>query len=542
MRKVAVALSFVAALGMLAPPAFAQAPAAAPAPKVTINGLVDFVVTGYKNWSMGGSSGAAGVASAIQASDVTDSRDKGLYSRERGVFTITGEIGRSKAVWAIELDFTNGSNFANGGNAFNGGANTGAMNGTSANFDLDTDVASVVETKWLYVETPLTGPGSIMPFIPVSTIVRGGGQPFRGHDYKFGILASGDFPGVAFETAWAPNLRSTITFAQISERLDPLSNPNGRDNWAALASVEWDVFKGLTIKPTYAYAEYRGGNCGGGNLGTPGKGGFNPNSCANPPTTFPLTQHRHTIGGDVRWTTGGFSLQPTVYWQFGEQDISGTQNVDVNAWMFDTIAGYRTGPLNIEGRLMYTSGMKAQHRVQNGANVGYYQPINPGFGYMAGWSDIWTGGVDYISALLVGISGLTLRESPSYDKYGRIFLAGAVDYALTPALTFKALANVSWTAEKVDTDSTLAAATGLTSCPATGAATACKSNGRGKDQFLGTEIAGGLTYRFAPNVAFDLIGAILFAGDALNHHRTGGDGIHDAENVYKTTARVRVTF
>ena len=40
---------------------------------------------------------------------------------------------------------------------------------------------------------------------------------------------------------------------------------------------------------------------------------------------------------------------------------------------------------------------------------------------MAGWSDIQTGGIDYITASMVGIPGLALRESPSYDKYGRIF-------------------------------------------------------------------------------------------------------------------------
>ena len=52
MRKVAAALFFIAALGMLVPPVFAQAPPApAPAPKVTINGLVDFAITAYRNWS-----------------------------------------------------------------------------------------------------------------------------------------------------------------------------------------------------------------------------------------------------------------------------------------------------------------------------------------------------------------------------------------------------------------------------------------------------------------------------------------------------------
>ncbi len=106
MRKVAAVLFFIAALGMLAPPAFAQAPAPAPAPKVTINGLVDFVATYYYNWS--GGTGADGTG-GLNSSDVTNARDKGWYTRERGVFTITGEVGRSRGVWAVELDFTNGA-------------------------------------------------------------------------------------------------------------------------------------------------------------------------------------------------------------------------------------------------------------------------------------------------------------------------------------------------------------------------------------------------------------------------------------------------
>jgi hypothetical protein len=183
MRKTGAALFFVAALGMLAPPVFAQAPAPAPAPKVTINGLVDFVVTAYKNWSGG----------SLVTADPTNSQDKGWVSRERGVFTITGEVGRTKGVWAVELDFTNGAgNLGSSGSAFNGGLNGNTFSGTSANFDMDIDVASVVETKWLYIETPATGAGSFMPWIPFQTMLMAGGQPWRGHDYKTGIMLSGD--------------------------------------------------------------------------------------------------------------------------------------------------------------------------------------------------------------------------------------------------------------------------------------------------------------------------------------------------------------
>ena len=62
----------------------------------------------------------------------------------------------------------------------------------------------------------------------------------------------------------------------------------------------------------------------------------------------------------------------------------------------------------------------------------------------------------------------------------------------------------------------------------------------------------GLTYRFAPNVTFDIAAAALIVGDALNIQRTGGDlnnacvtsGVPtcEAKNVYKGSARLRVTF
>ncbi len=544
MRKVVIILAAIAALGMLAPPAMAQAPA----PKVTINGLVDFVTSIHKN---------------VSGLDVTDGgRDQAWYSRERGVFTLTGEVGKTKGVWAVELDFTNGAGqVTSGAGGSSARDNRFTSAGTSSNFDLDTDVSGAVETKWLYLETPVTGPGSIMPFIPVPTIGRFGAQPGRGHEYKNGIVFAGDFPGATFETTWAPNLRSTLTFVQVGEATDRVSAPNQFDSYAILASVELDVFKGLTIKPTYVFNDYDGGNCGTANLGIHPKNGFNVNQCgtaASPSglevlntTASGLRTTRHTLGGDVRWTSGPFSLQPTFLYQFGEQEIRPVtvngqrrDEVDISAWIFDVIAGFRTGPLLLETRFMYTPGMAAEHQVQNGSDIGYYQPaVNGGFGYMAGWSEINTSGIDYNNPFLGGASGVGLRNAPSYDKYGRIFLAFAADYALTPALTVKGLVNFQWTDEDVDTSGVLSAA-GLTSPRTRGR--------RDEESYLGTELNAGLTYRFAPNVAFDLIGAYMFTGEALSHARTAGGGCRDrestgspacsADDIYKTAARVRLTF
>ena len=556
MRKsVVVAIAVLVVLGMLAPPSFAQAPA----PKVTINGLVDFVTTAYMGHVQQQQTGAI----SPNMPDVSIGNKKhGWYSRERGVFTLTGEVGRVKGVWAIELDFTNGA-----GN-FNASSQPGSLTtvgvahtGNSANFDLDTDVQGALETEWLYLETPITGPGSLLPFIPFVTIGRFGGQPFRGHDYKPGIMATGDFPGVNLTTTWGPNIRSTLTYVQISEQLDRFIAPNQKDSYAFLASLEWDVFKGLSIKPTYAYGFWDGGNCGTTNLGTEGYGGYSPNGNCPAVVAGSLAGpggvgrniRRHYFGADAKWTLGPFSLQPTFIYLLGEQEVlsrNGVLNdVDIRAFLVDTIAGFRTGPFLIEGRVMYNPGVNANHDVQNagGGTIRTYQMINSGTSYMNGWSEIWKSGIDYNSGLLTNRNGLALRESPSYDKYGRIFFGMAADYALTPALTLTGLTNFSWTDTKVDTKGTSAGATGITP---SGIATAGNPFTGGKARYLGNEWAARLTYRFAHNVVFDFALAALITGDALNLQRTptgfgcDTDGIPTCQsrNVYKTSARLRVTF
>ena len=124
----------------------------------------------------------------------------------------------------------------------------------------------------------------------------------------------------------------------------------------------------------------------------------------------------------------------------------------------DVIVGYRLGPLNLQARGMYTPGNTANQTINGGDDINYYRPINPAFGYMAGWSDIWTGGLaDYANAILTGAPGVALRTSPSYGKHGWMFLAAAVDYAITPALMLAGTVNASGTAEKVDTSAVLGA-------------------------------------------------------------------------------------
>jgi hypothetical protein len=156
--------------------------------------------------------------------------------------------------------------------------------------------------------------------------------------------------------------------------------------------------------------------------------------------------------------------------------------------------------------------------------------------------------IDYLNFLRGSATGLNTANSIGYDKYGLIRAGLRASYALTPAFTLRAAANASWTAEEVDTASTLAAATGLTPRCAAAAVDNGTCRDEGTARYLGTEIDLGFQWRFAPNIVFDLVGAYLFVGPAYATHLTtnAATGIarngRDPQDVQTVAARVRYSF
>src|SRR5690349_3486339 len=139
-RLLAVAVALVAVFGLVLP-AMAQAPA--PAPKVTITGTIDQIGTYTSNMS-------------VYDLNYGRSRDDQLYGRTRGRFDVVGEIGKAKAVLGIEIDAYYGQTSNTDRNVTNG-TTAGSNQGSSANgaWDLNTDVAGIIEIKWLYTEFPM---------------------------------------------------------------------------------------------------------------------------------------------------------------------------------------------------------------------------------------------------------------------------------------------------------------------------------------------------------------------------------------------------
>ena len=66
----------------------------------------------------------------------------------------------------------------------------------------------------------------------------------------------------------------------------------------------------------------------------------------------------------------------------------------------------------------------------------------------------------------------------------------------------------------------------------------------GDSRYIGTEADLWLTWRFAPNTAFDLVGGYLFAGGALDTTEllNGVPQHREAQGAYIVAARVRFSF
>src|SRR4051812_23100644 len=193
-RLLAVAVTLVALFGLIVP-AMAQAPA--PAPKVTITGTIDQIGTWTKNMS-------------VYDLNYGRARDDQLYGRTRGRFDVVGEVGAAKAVLGIEIDAYYGQTSNTDRNVPSSATTGASTQGSSANgaFDLNTDVAGIIEIKWLYTEFPM--------FLIPDTVVRLGAQPFgSAATYKLAAYANGDFAGVNWVTRFGPAAALNLTYVQI---------------------------------------------------------------------------------------------------------------------------------------------------------------------------------------------------------------------------------------------------------------------------------------------------------------------------------------
>jgi hypothetical protein len=518
---------------MLAPDAFAQAPAA----KVTITGLVDNVTSYTKNLS-------------VIDLNVSRDNDTEWYARTRVRPDITAELGTTKFVLGLEIDHAWGQTGATDNTAPN-------RFGTTHSLDLNTDALGVIEMKWAYTEFNIPG-------IPFATRVRLGAQPWAA-TYKVSALATGDFGGVHVTSTLAPPVKLNFTYAQVEEEsTGPRDGFARGEDWAIIASAEITPFKGLDIRPIYSYFRADGATSGAARQNRGGVTNGAATVLVVPvvpgvvaaPIAVPVAgiaaaglEQRHTIGIDARFRGGPFSLDPTFFYQWGTREIDeagfvgarSRQEQDMKAWFVDVRGGFQAGPLLIEGAVIYTTGNKAQDDIRNaGEDVRFYQPISTDTSFYSGWAEHWALGIDYFNIIYAASGGNDPGVAIGYDKYGLFRLGARASYAVTPAFTVRTAVTANWTAEKVDTDNSGISAT-------TGNVQPAGEQSGGDSRYLGTELDLGFQWRLAPGLALDVVGAYTWTGEALESAvAQGTNGVtranNDREDIKTVTARVRYTF
>ena len=556
-RSVLTAVLAFVILAMLAPPVFAQAPAGPPAPKVTITGTFDQMTTAGRNFYDG---------------NFTRDNDREWYARTRFRPDFEFAVGRTKAVLGIEIDLNYGQTGSNDG-GFPGNATgqacgfAGGCKGAGSaggGLDINTDVAGLFEVKWIYTEFDLTGKDSLLPFIPILTVARAGGQPFATiANYKV-YYANGDFAGVDLYSTFTPDIKNHLAYVIVEDQLaggnrsSAITRTSRGEDYAFIISPEITPFKGLDLKPMFSWFHADGLTAGaarrnasnprtvGGSMNVAGAvgGGAPAGDSAN-------TENRYTAGLDARLRIGPFGLDPTVSYQWGHYDTQalrtkgtvGKVRGEASAWLLDVIGSYQLGPLLIEARGAYSTGNKARDNLSQSKR--YYEPLDLDTGY---WSGGWLGilglGVDYFNG--GGPTNQGMDTNIGYDRYGRMQAALRVTYSITPALSVYGVVAPTWSAEKVDTDTgcpALNVATSATGCPAR-VVVSDKSFVTGDSRYIGTEINGGFTWRFAANTAFDLAVYYLSAGPALKLSEVlnGTPVKRDQHDGYYASARVRLSF
>ena len=154
---------------------------------------------------------------------------------------------------------------------------------------------------------------------------------------------------------------------------------------------------------------------------------------------------------------------------------------------------------------MYSPGNKARDNLSKSKR--YFEPLNLDTGFWGGgWLGILGLGVDYFNG--GGGANQGMDTNIGYDRYGRGQFALRATYSITPALSVYGVVAPTWSAEKVDTDTGLPAAQPWRRqrrMPRPGpTVTRARAGSKGDSSYIGTELNGGFTWRFAPNAAFDL--------------------------------------
>ena len=295
----------------------------------------------------------------------------------------------------------------------------------TAVWTLNTDVGGMIEIKWIYTEFDLTGKDSLLPFIPVLTVARVGGQPFGTlANYKV-AYANGDFAGISARHHVRAEPPDHLAYVQIE---DEIAGGNRRLRPPRTAAVARTSRSSSAPRSRRSRA-WTSSRCTRTSTPTdsteraPAPPAPDRQRCrvARRPPTGNETGTRSVstrAGARVRsrWirrsTTSSVTSTPAAH---GRRYAHARPTSTPGSWSTSRAAS-SSARCSSRPAASGRSGNEARTTSRHRASK-YYEPLNLDTGYYAGWAQILALGVDYFNG-----GGGTLQSMATnvgYDRYGR---------------------------------------------------------------------------------------------------------------------------
>ena len=233
-------------------------------------------------------------------------------------------------------------------------------------------------------------------------------------------------------------------------------------------------------------------------------------------------ENRNWVTGTVRYQYGDFTLLPSMTLYFADHDTKS----DTESFLLDVRAKYVTGPLSLQGRIVYTPGstFNADGTVSSDRDYdvigvwgipGSVQWFNL-FGNAYGQNDLGP------LTLSNGSPQLNIR----FENHGLMHAAARADYTLTPQTTLSAALGIFNAAEDVGGFSPAGVSDdGVVYAGGT---------------HVATEFDASLSYQLYSNATVSLWAAYAVTGDALD--LMDANGTYESQDVTAAGARIVYSY
>jgi hypothetical protein len=445
-------------------------------------------------------------------SDVTLSNDQSTFGRTRGrmYFNVIGSDDL-RAVFGFELD-----------------AIWGACPDGDMCFDRNTDMASNIETKWLYVDFRI-------PQLPIGNRIRLGGFPLQVTPLHGQTVLHGDMGGGDMLLTLTDKVAAHLYYVQFEEDTTagvdrfpgmPLTNRFGED-YATGMTLRLKPLDGLDLHIPFVYGHLQIPSNTMTSQSAPGL--LSPQYFTNV-----TTESRYYVGFDSRYRFGNMSIEPTFMYLFGTRNFctpgslvrtetdsedfipctspfGSRRDTSFSSFFGNLNVSYTTGPWLFQGKLAYASGNRANDDINNTgigsrSNVHVYSHMNADGGpFYQEWFEIF--GNSEVDGTSID-TFIRMGESGTFDRFGWQIVAGAAEYQLTDNLILEGAAGGFWSAKKTGCPAVLRQGSITGRCGDADDEDVNTPQGRpvynftSNSRYLGWEVAAGLRYTIMPGLTW----------------------------------------